>query len=200
MYQRFNNPSGTPLSMILIGVCVVIFLLQFTTRSPLFNPLALWPVQSELFYPWQLITYGFLHGSFTHLFFNMFAVYMFGLPLEAGWGKHRFALYFITCVAGAGFVQLLAGLNSPFPYATIGASGGVFGLLLAYGLRYPNNTIMLLIPPIPIKAKYFVWIYGAIELFLGVSGQMPGIAHFAHLGGMMFGLILLWLWGWRPGR
>lgn len=202
MHQRFNRPSGTPLSFILIGICVVVYILLVTTKSPLFSPLALWPVQSEVFYPWQLITYGFLHdpNSITHLLFNMLALFMFGLPLEQGWGKQRFALYYVTCLAGAGFVQLVVSLGSPVVYPTIGASGAVFGLLLAYGLRYPNNTIMLLIPPIPIKAKYFVWIYGAIELYLGVSGRMPGIAHFAHLGGLLFGLILLWFWGWRPGR
>ncbi len=202
MYQRFNQQTGTPLSLILIGVCVVAYILLVTTQNPIFNYLALWPVQSDAFYPWQLISYGFLHdpGSMAHLLFNMLALYMFGLPLEQGWGKQRFALYYVTCLAGAGFIQLLVSLNSPIAYPTIGASGAVFGLLLAYGLRYPNNTIMLLIPPIPIKAKYFVWIYGAIELYLGVSGRMPGIAHFAHLGGMLFGLMLLWFWGWRPGR
>ncbi len=199
MYNRFNTQSGIPVSLILIGVCVVAYLVQLATDN-LLSPLALWPVQSGWFYPWQLISYGFLHGSTTHLFFNMLALYMFGLPLEAGWGKQRFAFYYVTCLAGAGLIQLIVSLGSPVPYPTIGASGAVFGLLLAYGLRYPNNTIMLLIPPVPIKAKYFVWIYGALELYLGISGRAPGIAHFAHLGGMLFGLLLLWQWGWRPRR
>ncbi len=200
MYQRFNAHSGTPISLIVIGICVAVFVLQNMGNPNLLSPLALWSVQTGFFYPWQLITYGFLHGSLTHLFFNMLAVYMFGLPLEMGWGKQRFALYFITCLVGAGITQLVVGLGDPVGGVTIGASGAVFGLLLAYGLRYPNNTIMLLIPPVPIKAKYFVWIFGLLELYLGISGQVPGIAHFAHLGGLLFGFILLWQWGWRPRR
>jgi len=200
MYQRYFNQSGPPLSLILIGINVGIFALQYLIDSNVFGLLALWPLQSDYFYPWQVISYGFLHGSPTHIFFNMFGLYMFGLPLEASWGKQRFAIYYFTCLVGAGFIQLMVSLGSPFDYPTIGASGAVFGLLLAYGLRFPNNVIMLLIPPIPIKAKYFVWIYGAIELFLGVAGRAPGIAHFAHLGGMLFGLVLLWQWGWRIRR
>jgi membrane associated rhomboid family serine protease len=152
------------------------------------------------FWPWQLISYGFLHGSLTHIFFNMFALYLFGLPLEAGWGRSRFALYYLVCLVGAGLVQLVVASTSAEIYPTVGASGAVFGLLLAYGLRFPNNVIVLLIPPIPIKAKYFVILYGAAELLFGVTGMMPGVAHFAHLGGMLFGLVLLWKWGWRPGR
>lgn len=200
MYQRHFNQSGTPLSLILIGINVGVFALQYLINSNIFGLLALWPLQADYFYPWQIISYGFLHGSPTHIFFNMFGLYMFGLPLEASWGKQRFMIYYFTCLIGAGLIQLIVSLGSPFAYPTIGASGAIFGLLLAYGLRFPNNVIMLLIPPIPIKAKYFVWIYGAIELFLGVTGRAPGIAHFAHLGGMLFGLVLLWQWGWRPRR
>ncbi len=200
MYQRFNTQAGIPISYILIGICVVMFVLQNISNPYLFSPLALWAVQTDSFYPWQLVTYGFLHGSMTHLFFNMLALYMFGSQLEMSWGKQRFALYYITCLVGAGLTQLVVNLGDPAGGVTIGASGAVFGLLLAYGLRYPNNTIMLLIPPIPIKAKYFVWIYGALELYLGVSGRAPGIAHFAHLGGLLFGFILLWQWGWRPRK
>ena len=161
--------------------------------------LALWPLESGFFTPWQLITYGFLHGSFNHLFFNMFAVWMFGTPLERVWGTRRFLIYYTVCVAGAAVAQLGVQLFEGGIYPTIGASGGVFGLLLAYGVMWPNNRIFLIFFPVPVPAKYFVLIYGGIELLLGFSRAMPGIAHFAHLGGMFFGAALLFKWGWRPG-
>jgi len=191
---------------------VLVFILSMSAEI-LFAWFALWPLGSPEqmvignssmtippFRPWQLISYGFMHGSVTHIFFNMFALFLFGLPLEAGWGRWRFASYYFTCLVGAGLVQLLVASSSAEVYPTVGASGAVFGLLLAYGLRFPNNVIVLLIPPIPIKAKYFVVLYGAAELLFGVTGMMPGVAHFAHLGGMLFGLLLLVKWGWRPGQ
>jgi membrane associated rhomboid family serine protease len=200
------------MALILIGVNVAAFLLS-ASFNELFAWFALWPLghggdmiggitglQAPPFRPWQLVSYGFLHGSLTHIFFNMFALYLFGMPLEAGWGRRRFAVYYFTCLVGAGLVQLVVASSSAQIYPTVGASGAVFGLLLAYGLRFPNNVIVLLIPPIPIKAKYFVVLYGIAELFFGVTGVMPGVAHFAHLGGMLFGMLLLWRWGWRPGR
>jgi membrane associated rhomboid family serine protease len=161
--------------------------------------LALWPFDSGFFAPWQLVTYGFLHGSFNHLFFNMFAVWMFGTYLEKAWGIQRFTTYYMVCVIGAGVMQLLVQQIEGGVYPTIGASGGVFGLLLAYGVMWPENRIFLIFLPVPIKAKWFVLIYGAAELIFGVTGSMPGIAHFAHLGGMFFGAGLLYKWGWRPG-
>jgi membrane associated rhomboid family serine protease len=212
LYQPTRSESGPPVALILISINVLVFLISAASNS-LFSWFALWPVGSPeimqvgnqvlkvpTFWPWQLISYGFLHGSLTHIFFNMFALYLFGLPLEAGWGRSRFALYYLVCLVGAGLVQLVVASTSAEIYPTVGASGAVFGLLLAYGLRFPNNVIVLLIPPIPIKAKYFVILYGAAELLFGVTGMMPGVAHFAHLGGMLFGLVLLWKWGWRPGR
>lgn len=205
MQQPYRFLSATPLSYLLIGLNLIFFLFQQGSNTLLYW-LALWPIggTEQLgapdFMAWQLVSYGFLHADFTHLFFNMFALYMFGLPLESSWGKHRFAQYYFTCMVGAGFIQLIVAIVTQSFYPTIGASGAVFGLLLAYGLRFPNNVIMLLIPPIPMKAKYFVWLYGAAELFFGITGRMPGIAHFAHLGGMLFGLMLLWIWGWRPRK
>lgn len=154
------------------------------------------------FMPWQLITYGFLHGSFSHLFFNGLALYMFGAPLELTWGPRRFAIYFFACVAGAGLIQLIVasfdmtGVGGAYP--TIGASGGIFGLLLAYGMLFPNQRVMLLIPPIPMKARTLVIVYGAIELFLGATGSQSGVAHFAHLGGMLFGWLLIRYWRGQP--
>ena len=189
-----NSVMATPVSITIIVVCVAVFLGNNLSPS-----LALWPFDSGFFAPWQLLTYGFLHGGFNHLFFNMFAVWMFGRPLESTWGSQRFGNYFAICVIGAGILQLLVQQIEGGVYPTIGASGGVFGLLLAYGVMWPNNRLFLIFIPVPIKAKWFVLIYGAVELLFGVTGTMPGIAHFAHLGGMLFGAVLLYKWGWRPG-
>ena len=189
-----NNLTATPVSIGIIVVCVAVYL-----GNNLSPALALWPYGSGVFAPWQLVTYGFLHGNFNHLFFNMFAVWMFGMPLERAWASQRFTSYFAICVIGAGIMQLLVQQLEGGIYPTIGASGGVFGLLLAYGVMWPENRIFLIFLPVPIKAKWFVLIYGAVELLFGVTGSMPGIAHFAHLGGMIFGAGLLYKWGWRPG-
>ena len=197
-HQSFSQGASpftdTPVSFGVIILCAVAFLTGF-------QPLGfmLWPFESGVFAPFQLVTYGFLHGSFNHLFFNMFAVWMFGTPLERAWGSKRFVVYYAACVIGAAVVQLLVQLFEGGVYPTIGASGGVFGLLLAYGVTWPVNRIFLIFLPIPIKAKWFVLIYGGIELLLGFTRAMPGIAHFAHLGGMIFGAALLYKWGWRLG-
>jgi membrane associated rhomboid family serine protease len=197
--QRAFNQGGspltdTPVSFGVIILCAIIFLTGFRPMG-----LMLWPLESGVFAPFQLVTYGFLHGSFNHLLFNMFAVWMFGTPLERIWGSKRFAGFYTACVVGAALTQLLVQLFEGGIYPTLGASGGVFGLLLAYGVMWPENRIFLIFLPVPIKAKWFVLIYGGIELFLGVSRTAPGIAHFAHLGGMIFGAVLLFRWGWRPG-
>lgn len=144
------------------------------------------------FWPWQLVTYGFLHGGFGHLFFNMFALWMFGVQLENTWGSRRFLIYYFACVIGAGLIQLMVTWGTPVP--TVGASGGVFGILLAFGMMFPNQIIMLIFPPIPIKAKWLVIGYGAFTLFAGVTGTQAGVAHFAHLGGMLFGFLLIMYW------
>jgi membrane associated rhomboid family serine protease len=197
--QRSNslNPAGltdTPVAFGIIIVCALIFFMRFQPAG-----LALWPYGSGIFTPWQLLTYSLLHGSFNHLFFNMFAVWMFGTPLERAWGSRRFISYYAVCVAGAGILQLIVQSFEGGIYPTIGASGGVFGLLLAYGVMWPNNKVMLILLPVPISAKWFVLIYGGVELLFGMTHTMPGIAHFAHLGGMIFGAGLLYKWGWRPG-
>lgn len=196
--RAFNGGASpltdTPVSLGLIVVCTVVFFTGFRPAG-----LALWPLESGIFAPWQLLSYALLHGNFNHLFFNMFAVWMFGTPLERNWGSRRFGLFLAVCVAGAAVAQLAVQLFEGGIYPTIGASGGVFGLLLAFGVMWPDNRIFLLFFPVPIKAKWFVLIYGAIELALGFSRAMPGVAHFAHLGGMVFGAILLYRWGWRPG-
>nr|WP_282103459.1 rhomboid family intramembrane serine protease [Halomonas getboli] len=143
------------------------------------------------FHLWQLLSYAFLHGSLFHLAINMFVLWMFGSPLERDWGSQRFARYYVLCVLGAAAAQLL--VVSTGAYApTVGASGGVYALLLAFGLRYPNQYILLLIPPIPMKAKYFVVFIGLVELWSGIAGTRQGVAHFAHLAGMLVGLVLIW--------
>ena len=196
MKQKVGLPRVVqpPVSIGIIIACSVVYLLQNISAQ-----LALWPIGSGYFQPWQLLSYAFLHGGFNHLFFNMFAIWMFGLPVERLWGSQRFVHYFLVCVLGAGLIQLLVQYSSGEIYPTIGASGAVFGLLLAYGVTWPNNRLILIFLPVPIKAKWFVLIYGGVELIFGVTGTMPQVAHYAHLGGLIFGAGLLWRWGWRPG-
>ena len=201
-----NLPPITKALLIANGA---VFLLQLAVGEAVLAPLMLWPLGAGdaggfAFMPWQLLSYGFLHdpGNFAHLIFNMLALLMFGAPLEYVWGNRRFLTYYLTCVAGAGLCQLLVGswavMQGGNAYPTIGASGGVFGLLLAYGMLFPNQRVMLLIPPIPMKARTLVFVYGAIELLLGFTGLQPGVAHFAHLGGMLFGYLLIRHWRGQP--
>jgi membrane associated rhomboid family serine protease len=193
--------SMPPVTRALLILNVAVFALQSFTGPLLIRPFALWPPAS-LQYPgapgfeiWQLLTYGFLHGSLTHLFFNMFALYMFGGEIERLLGTRRFVTYYLVCVVGAAVAQLVvtSNMNSP-PVPTVGASGGVFGLLLAFGMTFPQRRIMLLFPPIPMPAWVFVTLYGLLELYLGVTGSGQGVAHFAHLGGMVAGFVLLLRW------
>ena len=186
----------------------VIFLLEMLYANFLLGNFALWPLapdrmfaldtQLHEFMPWQLISYGFLHGSLTHLLVNMYALWLFGVALENLWGSRTFAIYYLVCVIGAGITQIVTSSIGGDYYPTIGASGGVFGILLAFGLFFPNRVLILLIPPMPIKAKWLVIIYGAIELWFGVTGTATGVAHFAHLGGMLFGLLLIYYWKQHP--
>lgn len=177
---------------------------QYSGTPEVMAPFMLWPLSAggeggAQFLPWQLVTYGFMHGSFAHLFFNMLAALMFGAPLEYTWGSKRFAIYFLSCVAGAGVIQLIvtAAFSLP-PYPTVGASGGVYGLLLAYGMLFPKQQVMLLFPPIPMQARTLVIVFGVLALFMGVTGTASGIAHFAHLGGMLFGWLLIRYWRGQP--
>ena len=180
---------------------VAIFGLQVLTQNAFVPAFALWPLASPQ-YPgapsfevWQLVTYGFLHGDWTHLFFNMFALYMFGSDVERLLGAQRFVQYYLVCVVGAAVAQLIVmnGMSTP-PVPTVGASGGVFGLLLAFGMAFPRRRILLIFPPIPMPAWLFVTLYGMLELYLGVTGSQVGVAHFAHLGGMAAGYALLMYW------
>ena len=152
---------------------------------------------TPFFHVYQFITYMFLHVNFEHIFFNMFALWMFGRTLEYELGQKRFLTYYMVCGIGAALIQYLTALAfGDFPLVLVGASGAVMGLLLAFGVLHPNAVIMLLIPPIPMKAKWFVVIYGVIELFLGWRG-VGNVAHFAHVGGMLWGFLLLQWWKQR---
>lgn len=199
-FQRRQPVDNSAIPTVIFALLVANGLI-FAAQQLMFNVLlynfALWPLdapQPAGFRPWQLLTYGFLHGDLGHIFFNMFGLWMFGRDLERIMGPQRFLTYFLTCVIGAGIVQLVVAGMQGDVYPTLGASGGVFGILLAYAMAFPNRTVMLLIPPIPMKAKYFVIGFGILELYLGVSGRSPGIANFAHLGGMVFGYVLLQYW------
>ena len=149
-----------------------------------------------MFWPWQLLSYAFLHGDVLHLFFNMLGLWMFGSELERLWGQRRFIHMLLAGTLAAAVVQILFNIITGSRLPTVGASGALFGLLLCYGMLFPNRTIMPLFPPIPMKARTFVIVFGALELFLGVSGS-SGVAHFAHLGGMLGAWLLLLYWRGR---
>jgi membrane associated rhomboid family serine protease len=190
--------SMTPVTRSLLIANLIGFALQYLLGARM-GAFALWPPGGGVFVPdfapWQLVTYAFLHGNLTHLLFNMFALYMFGSEVERLLGARRYLVYYFACIIGAGLTQLLvAGADDGFARATVGASGGVFGLLLAYGLAFPHRKLMLLFPPIPMPAWLFVTLYGILELVLGVTRTADGVAHFAHLGGMAAGFLLILYW------
>ena len=201
----FNLPRVTKALLI---ANLVAYLLQWVVGEQAYAFLELWPyvpdAPEQWFMPWQLLTYGFLHdpGNIAHIAFNMLALVMFGAPLEYPWGPRRYLTYYLTAVAGAGLCQLLVtswmAASTGDVGSTVGASGGVFGLLLAYGMLFPNQRVMLLIPPIPMRARTLVILYGLFELMLGFTGLQPGVAHFAHLGGMLFGWLLIRYWRGQP--
>lgn len=204
-------PGITPLNRALILINVVVFGLQLLTGGPYaswVNGLfALWPpLAGNYGYPdfhvWQLLTYGFLHGGWAHLFFNMFALYMFGSDIERLFGSRRYLFYYLACVVGAAAMHMIVtsvgdGMAAP----VVGASGGVFGLLLAYGMAFPKRMLLLVFPPIPMPAWLFVTLYGIFELVMGVTQTASGVAHFAHLGGMATGFVIIRYWqARRRGR
>ena len=199
-YQSPQYSPNTQLSifppavkhLLIINVLFFVALSTPVVSDYLFTYGALWPIDSGRFGVWQLVTYMFLHVGFGHIFFNLFALWMFGQAIENFWGTNRFVIYyFLTGIGAALLHMLIGGGGAP----TLGASGAVYGILLAFGMMFPERPIMLLIPPIPIKAKYFVAIFGAIELISGLTRANSGIAHFAHLGGMLVGFILIKYWG-----
>ncbi|HNS29796.1 MAG TPA: rhomboid family intramembrane serine protease [Tenuifilaceae bacterium] len=237
-YSRISFFQNTPTvvkNLIIINVIMLLATYVLGNMGVDLNrTLGLYFFQSPHFRPFQLVSHMFMHGGIAHLFFNMFALYMFGRVLEQVWGGKRFFVYYFFTGIGAALLhnfvnyleaqaimsnltpeqiavvksegtavflkgqnyshQAMGALNLIMNIPTVGASGAVFGVLLAFGMYFPNTVLMLIFPPIPIKAKYFVMIYGGIELWLGITQANSNIAHFAHLGGMLFGFILIRLW------
>ncbi len=229
----FALPAGT---QILLWINVLVYLVDTQLEGRLTQVLGLWPLGSDSvgapgFYPWQLFTYAFLHAGATHIFFNMFGLVMFGADVERVWGRRRFLTYYITCALAAGVTQLLYAWLTGTIDVTVGASGAVFGILLAFALLFPRRRVallllptlltlvmlavdaelvMYLLPPLLALALFFpqsraarlllpvampawllVTLYGLVELYMGVTGTMAGVAHFAHLGGMLGGWLLI---------
>jgi len=188
-----------PVTQALLLANIAAFVLQGMGALPL-GELALWPpggLESR-FEPWQLVTYAFLHGGFAHIFFNMLGLYMFGSEVERLFGSRFYAAYYFGCVASAALCHLVVtSWMGAAPYPTVGASGGVYGLLLAFGVYFPHRRVLLLFPPIPMPARVFVLVFAALELAFGVTGTAAGVAHFAHLGGMLGGWLMI---QYRRGR
>jgi membrane associated rhomboid family serine protease len=192
-----------PITRALVIANVAVFLLQ-SNGIPLVESFGLWPVgpgdfASPGFAPWQLVTYSFLHGGFSHILFNMFGLYMFGSEVERLFGSRFYLTYYFASVVAAGLTHLIitALIGGP-PIPVVGASGGIYGLLLAFGVYFPHRTVVLLIPPIPMKARTFVVVFAVVELVFGVTGTASGMAHFAHLGGMLGGWLMI-VWRRRAG-
>jgi membrane associated rhomboid family serine protease len=201
-------PRIPPITAALLIANILVFLLQQAQPEFMVAHFALWPLgPHELdrlhdgttvsvgFEVWQLVTYAFLHGSMVHIAFNMIALWSIGGQVELALGTQRFIIYYAACILGAAAAQLAtAALMSPGElYPTLGASGGVFGVLLAFAYLFPQARIMVMVP-IPIPARIAAIGYLAIEFFLGVTGRQSGVAHFAHLGGALIGLLLLLYW------
>jgi membrane associated rhomboid family serine protease len=185
-----------PVTRALILINVALYLLEKVAGGFLLSHFALWPLGNELFRPWQLLTYAFLHDptNVFHLLLNMFALFMFGRSLEMYWGGRRFLTYFLICALVGGLTQLLITRLAPESGYTVGASGGVFGVLLAFAWFFPRQKLIVLPIPIPLPAWFVVAAYAVIELFFGITGRQQSVAHFAHLGGMLGGILCIAYW------
>ncbi len=195
-------PRLPPATKALLIITVATFGLQLLFKSGMYV-FELWPLQGRFydysFRPWQLLTYGFLHGGFFHLFFNMLVLFMFGAPLEQVWGSKRFTWYYLLCIIGAGLCHLAVDYwLAKGATRAIGASGGVLGLVLGYAMIFPRQKVMVFPIPAMIPARVAAALFGIFALFAGVSGTMPGVAHFAHLGGMLTGWLLICYWRRPP--
>ena len=190
---RTTMPPLPPVTKALMLICTAVFCAQLLPMLPVDALFALWPPGSGRFWPWQLVSYGFLHGDMSHLFFNMLGLWMFGSELEQLWGRNRYLQMLLASVVAAALVQLLFTMFTGSRAPTVGASGGLFGLLLSFGMLFPNRVIMPLFPPIPMKARNFVMLFGGVELLFGLTGG-SGVAHFAHLGGMLGAWLMISWW------
>jgi membrane associated rhomboid family serine protease len=194
-----------PITRALLIANIAVFLLQQLASEFMVIYFALWPLGPDLsdgmvgpglFQIWQVVTYAFMHGNAMHLLFNMLALFMFGGQIERLFGEKQFLLYYFVCLLTAALCQLafMYFFENGQMFPTVGASGAIFGLLLAFGMMYPHEKIMLMLIPIPMPAWLFVTGYAAVELFFGITGTQAGVAHFAHLGGMLGGYLLIEYW------
>ncbi len=207
-----NIPTAVK-NIIIINILVMI--MMALNETFMLEKFALFYPTSPFFHLWQPVTHMFLHGGFGHLFFNMYSLFIFGSVLERVWGVKKFLLfYFVTGIgaaavhSGVQWIQMQTYINAAAEGSTVamqamhmlkmtptvGASGAIYGVLMGYAMLYPESVLTLIFPPVSLKAKWFVLIFAAIELALGVFGTRAGIAHFAHLGGLIFGFILILYW------
>jgi membrane associated rhomboid family serine protease len=188
-------PSFPPATRALLIANAFVYLLELVASDRMFELLALWPI-GPLFHPWQVVTYAFLHDrhDVLHIIFNLFALWMFGGMLETYLGRARFIIFYFACVLAAAGIELVVLSQSNAIQYVIGATGGIFGILLAYAWFFPRERLLVLPIPIPIPAWLLVTAYGAFELWGGVTGGQEGIVHFAPLGGMLGGAIMILLW------
>jgi membrane associated rhomboid family serine protease len=194
-------PNRFSVTNLLVLANIAMFGLQQLLGPRFTDPLSLWPMQESpfgegsLFHSWQLLTYGFLHGGWTHLFFNMFGLYTIGMRVEERFGAKRYLFFYLVCVVGAAAFHMIVNTVAHLPYGpALGASGGLFGVLLAFGMEFPRERLMLMFLPIPIPAWLFVTLYGLAELYFGVTQTLQGVGHFAHLGGMLTGFVMILFW------
>jgi membrane associated rhomboid family serine protease len=188
--NRFQRTTPIVLNLIIINALVYFIQMMFDgTDEKITRVIALFPYQTEYFKPYQLVTHMFAHGGFFHLFFNMFVLWMFGTMLERSWGPKRFLIFYLACGLAAGAAHLFLEFSP-----AVGASGAIMGLFAAFAYLFPNTELIIFPIPIPVKAKYAVAIMAAFDLFGGVYPSGSNIAHFAHLGGLVMGFILVLIW------
>ena len=197
-YYSYNSGGGfmsnVPVAVKnIIWICVGMSVLTYLNEPLMARLFALNPI-TFITKPWQLVTYMFMHGGFGHLFFNMYTLYIFGSVLERIWGTKKFLLFYFVTGIGAALVHILVQYLTGSFALTVGASGAIYGILMGYAVLYPDSIMTLIFPPITLKAKWFVLIFAGIELLLGVFATSSGIAHFAHLGGLIFGYLLMLYW------
>jgi membrane associated rhomboid family serine protease len=201
-YNRLNMfPSvikwlmGINLAVFILGMIPAAYLgYQSSVGRHVLDYAALWPIASPRFAVWQYITYMFLHGGFSHIFFNMLTLWMFGMELAQMWGSRRFLAYYFLCGLGAGIIHTIVTALMGDAYPTVGASGAIMGVMVAFGLTFPDRVIFVGFF-LPMKAKFAVFLFAGIDLYMGLVGSPDGVAHFAHLGGALVGFILLKIGG-----
>ena len=201
MSEYFNRRPGflSSIPTVTKNIIIINFVIYLATEligDRMYELFALFPWGASLHRPWQIVTHMFMHGGFWHIFFNMYTLFVFGSALERIWGSRKFlTFYFVTGLGAAlchNLVTLLMHTIANIP--TVGASGAIYGLLMGYAMLFPNSELQLIFPPIRLTAKWFVIIFGAIELLTGLTGMGGNVAHFAHLGGMLFGWLLMVYW------